>query len=280
MVFERKQRKTFASELHNPAQTVLKQAEWCTRWDHLYRGAQHPTPFEQARSLAAARAFTASSPYRTGASMGMRVSRPMATGPMQKPARLSVGSQIDCSADRTIDFPINSGDLPPAISTPMRSTQNQLAHTGYLFGDISTLSSATSPIGNIPSRFSFERSPARLPKLGSPPAVPPSSPVRSAYAKDQIGCRFSDSLVETAGFNMMSEGRASTPSKSKTTLTLSSHRHMGFERGMRSARQIGGGVPVDQVATWARVNQFNARPAKQWPWENTVGVDNDRRGTF
>ena len=196
MVVERRQRKTFASELFKPAQPMLKHAEWCTRWDYLDRGTQHPTPLERA-------------PYRPGKRN---------VGPQHRSARLSVSSTVDSAPFRTIDFPSAARAM---TSTPVRSTQSQMAHTGYVFGEISTLKSQLRP---LPKSIGLVES------ISSDPCTPPRSRSTAlpAFSKQQLGSRFpiggGFSIGASQQFNLMAQGRASVPSVGKGQLTLTSHR--------------------------------------------------------
>ena len=190
---DRSQRRTFAHESHRSAPLTTKAAEWDRRWLEgssglqVPKGMQHPTQFEQA--LANRRSPSPALAAYQYARESLSPMKSWVEGPGHSPA-----------------------------GQPQGSTQEQLAHTAYLFGDPSSVSAVE------PGRL-------RLTLTGvngdiGIPVVPVSpSKMRSGSFGGTVGEGF---LNRSA----ISEHKTPTAQAliKKTDLTKSTHGHLGFER--------------------------------------------------
>eukprot|EP01052_Picozoa_sp_SAG31_P034925 SAG31_NODE_4146_length_3533_cov_2.126674_2_plen_425_part_00 len=165
---ERKQRKTYACELHRErgsglnAPSMIKMMEWENKWRNTGRGVHHPTPMESAsfRPLHSRCSVSTPGPGTKGIAIGDTQQASWGLRPK------SVTWEDQEAAD-TLSLPESLGrnfsrqNVKPALSTtqqlfqertvrsvsppprPAHSTQRQLSHTSYIFGNVEVV----TPVG-------------------------------------------------------------------------------------------------------------------------------------
>jgi hypothetical protein len=228
---DRSQRRTFAHESHRAAPLTAKAAEWDRRWLEgssglqVPKGMQHPTPFETMADQLA----------------GRRSVSPSLT-PFQY-ARESL-SPVRSWTD---------GARHAAVSG--HSTQGQLAHTAYLFGEPDNVSAVQ------PGRLSLTLTGVNG-DLGLPVVTPSVGKLRSGAVGGAVG---QEMLNRSA--TSMTRPSPAVALINKAELTHSTHGHLSFERkggpgGLEERRQ--------HTVTWTRKDHpFEPNSNKVWGGKET-----------
>ena len=194
---DRSQRRTFAHESHRAAPLTAAAAEWDRRWLEgssglqVPKGLQHPTPFETMANHLAGRRST--SPTRLTAYQYAREPLSPMKSWTEGPRHWSAGQ-------------------------PQGSTQEQLTHTAYLFGDPNSVSAVE------PGRLRLTLTGVNG-DIGLPVMAPVSQPLRSGAFGGTVG-------QEALNRSVTSKSKPS-PSQAlikKSDLTKSTHGHLSFER--------------------------------------------------